>query len=550
MTETFPWSVQEIAEWMPFWKGAGFFLATFVVEDAAAIGAGLSLAAGTISWPVAFTSCFLGIWLGDLGLYALARFGGRKWFEQSSFKRHSAKVAICEAWFAEHGTLALIFSRCVPGTRLPTYLASGFLRVPLLKFLAVTGSASFVWTWIVLWLAETAGARLVHWLGAFKHGTYWLFLFGAILLAAFQLLRHRVSTANLRLLAAKLQRWRHWEFWPAWLFYPPVVVYGIWLAIKHRGLMLPTAANPGIFAGGLVGESKMATLQTLAQNHPEFTASAGLIPAGTFEERITFLEEIRARLNLQFPFILKPDLGQRGNGVKLVQTQVQAEDYLRQTDAALLAQRYAPGPFEAGIFYYRFPQEPSGRIFGSTDKVFPVLIGNGSHTLAELLERDARARLLAGTYLKRLGNRRNEVPPAGESVRLVEAGNHAQGCIFRDGRRLWSAGLEARLDEISQKVGGFFIGRYDIRYGCETDLRAGKNFQIVELNGAGAEASNIYDARNSLWSAYRTLFQQWELVFAIGAENRRRGIQPTKLLLFLREWRKYWLLSATYPAAD
>ncbi len=31
---------------------------------------------------------------------------------------------------------------------------------------------------------------------------------------------------------------------------------------------------------------------------------------------------------------------------------------------------------------------------------------------------------------------------------------------------------------------GFFIGRYDIRYANEEDLRAGKNFQIIELNGA------------------------------------------------------------------
>lgn len=550
MTETFPWSVQEIAGWMPLWKGAGFFLATFVLEDAAAIGAGLSLAAGTISWPVAFASCFLGIWLGDVGLYALARFGGRRWFEQSSLKKHSARVANCEAWFAEHGTLALIFSRCVPGTRLPTYLASGFLRVPLPRFLAVTGLASFVWTLIVLWLAETAGARLIHWLGAFKHGTCWLFLFGAILVAAFQLIRHCLSSTNLSSLTTKLERWRHWEFWPAWLFYPPVVVYGMWLAIKHRGLMLPTAANPGIFAGGLVGESKMATLQTLSQNHPEFTASAGLVAAGTFEERRTFLEETRARLDLQFPFILKPDLGQRGNGVKLIRTQAHAEDYLRQTGAPLVAQHYAPGPLEAGIFYYRLPKESRGRIFAITDKVFPVLTGDGHRTVAELLERDARARLLAGTYLTRLGNRRDEVPAEGESVRLVEAGNHAQGCIFRDGHRLWSAELEARIDEISRKVDGFYVGRYDIRYGSEADLRAGKNFQIVELNGAGAEASNIYDARNSLWSAYRTLFRQWDLVFAIGAENRRRGIQPTKLSSFLREWRRYWQLSATYPPAD
>jgi hypothetical protein len=115
---------------------------------------------------------------------------------------------------------------------------------------------------------------------------------------------------------------------------------------------------------------------------------------------------------------------------------------------------------------------------------------------------------------------------------------------------LCTPALAERIDVISQKVDGFFIGRYDIRFANEGDLRAGKNFQIIELNGAASEATSIYDARNSLWSAYRTLFRQWDMVFAIGAENRKRGCATTKLPLLWREWRNYSLLAATYPAAD
>src|SRR5882757_8890426 len=87
MTEALPFSPNAIAEWLPFCKAAGFFLATFVLEDAAAIGAGLFLADGQLSWTAAFTACFLGIWLGDAGLYALARFAGRNWFEHSALRK-------------------------------------------------------------------------------------------------------------------------------------------------------------------------------------------------------------------------------------------------------------------------------------------------------------------------------------------------------------------------------------------------------------------------------------------------------------------------------
>jgi hypothetical protein len=137
-----------------------------------------------------------------------------------------------------------------------------------------------------------------------------------------------------------------------------------------------------------------------------------------------------------------------------------------------------------------------------------------------------------------------------QTLKLVEAGNHCQGCIFRDGMHLWSAALEARIDEISRKVPGFFIGRYDVRYPSEADIRNGENFKIVELNGASSEATSIYDERNSVFRAYATLFEQWDLVFAIGAANRKLGHRPATIALIREEWRKYQARSACYPLAD
>src|SRR5262249_45020566 len=163
------------------------------------------------------------------------------------------------------------------------------------------------------------------------------------------------------------------------------------------------------------------------------------------------------------PLILKPDVGQRGVGVKFIRTPEQAVEYLRSTDAPLLLQCFAPGPCEIGIFYYRFPHEPRGRIFALTQKCFPTITGDGQHTMEELIWEDERARFMADKYLRRLGERRSEVLPPGERVKLVETGNHAQGCIFRDGSHLWSEALENCIDEISQRLEGFFIGRYDIR---------------------------------------------------------------------------------------
>lgn len=142
------------------------------------------------------------------------------------------------------------------------------------------------------------------------------------------------------------------------------------------------------------------------------------------------------------------------------------------------------------------------------------------------------------------------MPGDGKRVRLVEAGNHAQGCIFLDGLRLHSDALERRVDEISRKLSEFYIGRYDIRYSSEELLRKGHGFRIVELNGAASGATNIYDARTPLWEAYRTLFRQRELVFEIGVANRARGVRPVSVWALLQAWHESRRRSATHPLAD
>jgi hypothetical protein len=116
--------------------------------------------------------------------------------------------------------------------------------------------------------------------------------------------------------------------------------------------------------------------------------------------------------------------------------------------------------------------------------------------------------------------------------------------------RLCTPELADRIDTISRRVPGFNIGRYDIRYSHKDNLAAGRDFQIVELNGAASEATSIYDARNSFLTAYRTLFRQWDLVFAIGSANLSRGTQLTPISALWKKWRESARHAAGLPVAD
>lgn len=546
------WLPLGFQEWWPAAQAATLGLLTLLQEDVPTMGAALLAATGRLNWQAGLAGCFLGIWIGDALLYLLARGMGRPLLQSAWARRvlDPAAVRRSERWFSEKGTWILLASRFVPGTRLPTYLAAGFLRLSFARFLAVTGTAVAIWTTGIFALANMIGSDLLRWVGRWNTGApAILAVLGGLVLIHFA--GKAVRNDFRRRVSATMRRWTRWEFWPAWLFYLPVAVNYLGLALRFRGLTLPTAANPGMFSGGFVGESKIAILRDLKETSPELVAEALLLPAmPDGVERRALLESLRRIHNINYPFILKPDVGQRGVGVKLIRTPEQAVACLERSRAPLVLQRYAPGPHEVGVFYYRFPHEKRGCIFAITGKIFPTVSGDGRSSVEELIWRDDRARLIADKYVQRLGDRRFEVPAAGDVVKLVETGNHAQGCIFEDGARLWSEELEICIDAISQKLPGFYIGRYDIRYSDEHDLRAGRNFQIIELNGAAAEATNIYDARNSLLAAYRTLFRQWELVFAIGAANRRQGAAPASLPWLWRQWRRTVALTAGCPAGD
>ncbi len=521
-------------------------LGAFISEDGATITAATLAASSVLDFRLAFLSAFAGLWGGDLGVYALTRRIGPRIMQHRWFAGWFPKErAGTSNPLGSNGQLSLALSRFFPGMRLPAYISAGLERMPVLAFAGITAVSAIAWILLVFASIQLAPSRS----SSAKQQLAILSLFGLGLFALLSAWR-RWGPGIRRALSISLDRIVRWEFWPAWLFYSPVALICVWLGLRYRGFSLPTVANLNQKNGGIVGESKIGILQTLMETSPEYTSDGYLVPEGSAENRIEYIEGICLRHDIRFPFVLKPDTAQRGAGFRKIESLDEIEKYVAQVSSPLILQRYVEGPNEAGIFYYRFPNERRGHIFGITRKQFPTVVGDGVHSLRELIECDARARLIARTYLERFGSAVDRILPRGESLRLVEAGNHCQGCIFKEGDDLYSEELRSAFDEISMKLPGFYIGRYDIRYRSDDELRTGKGFQTIELNGAASEATNIYDECNSLWSAYATLYRQWRLVYQIGAANRGRGHSPASPLAVFRDWMEFSRQAMEYPLAD
>ena len=510
----------------PLTPAAVLFAATFVSEDLACISAGLLIQRGEVGLSAGILACTLGIFAGDVGLWAVGRVFGSVALRWRWLRQRSALDNL-KRWLDRHAAGAIVGSRFLPGTRLPLYVLSGVLNVPLAVFAFWALIASVLWTPTLVLLTASLGDAFVHWLAP-AFGLGWPARIAAAVgaLTVIRTLRLFATHAARQRTSARLARWRRWEFWPMWLFYAPVAVWIGCLAVRFRGIGTMTAANPGMPDGGTVGESKADILERLpADVTIPFVRISPADPA----DRLTRLIAQMREMGWSFPIVLKPDVGQRGTGVKLIRSDDDAAAYLDAVIGSVVAQPYHPGPFEAGVFYYRMPAWPRGRILSITDKHFPFIKGDGVSTVEELVWRHPRVRMQADVFLGRHQAIRTHVLDPGERLQLAIAGNHAQGTLFRDGRHLITPALEARIDAISRSFDGFFVGRFDVRYASVDAFKAGEDLAIVELNGATAESTNIYDPDTSLVSAYRQLFRQWWIVFAIGAANRRRGAAVTSL---------------------
>jgi len=409
--------------------------------------------------------------------------------------------------------------------RLPTYFAAGLLRTGFWRFASLFLVASSIWTPLLVGATAAFGEQTLK--AAFARRGNVLVVFAVLLAFGFiarKIFELMVNYRSRRALVGFLKRKVRWEFWPPWAAYIPLVPYIAWLALRHRSLTLFTAANPGMPSGGFVGESKSQILDHLSRAD-EAVAAYAVIPAAlqTYA-RVQRAHEFLERHGLAFPVVLKPDVGERGSGVAVIRNESELEAYLRTAEEDTIIQQYLDG-LEFGVFYYRFPGESEGRVFSITEKHFPTVVGDGNRSLAELILQDQRAVCLADVYLSRSRRPVDEVPMAGEPVRLVEIGSHCRGSVFLDGSHLKTSALEKGIDRISQRHPGFYFGRYDVRTPSIQALQEGF-FRVIELNGVSAEATHIYDPAVSGLDAYRVLFRQWRLAFEIGSMNRERGARP------------------------
>lgn len=182
-------SLVALAGAAPLLQAGAIVLGTFILEDAATVLAATQVEAGGLSASLALSSLYLGVVLGDLGLYGLGRLSRMVPCVRRLLP--SPNAAAMRAWLEARVFQVVLVSRFLPGLRLPTYLTCGFLRASPGQFASAAVIATLCWTSLLFGVSLKIGQLLIQHFGAWR----WA---GAAGFAAFIVIGGRLAATRLK----------------------------------------------------------------------------------------------------------------------------------------------------------------------------------------------------------------------------------------------------------------------------------------------------------------------------------------------------------------
>nr|WP_240922602.1 VTT domain-containing protein [Oleiagrimonas sp. C23AA] len=124
------------------------------------------VADGVVATAVALPALYVGIVVGDAGLYGLGRLIALNRISQRV--RHAKRFAALKVWLDERLVAGVFVVRFMPGLRLPAYTTYGFFAMPLRRFMGAVVVAAAIWTTGLFYLSLKFADVTQHWLGLLR----------------------------------------------------------------------------------------------------------------------------------------------------------------------------------------------------------------------------------------------------------------------------------------------------------------------------------------------------------------------------------------------
>ncbi len=313
-----------------------------------------------------------------------------------------------------------------------------------------------------------------------------------------------------------IEKYNRWEYWNPIIANIPVVFIWLRFAFKRKRMFFFTALNPGVKDGGAFGESKNFLLDQL----PDKWKPVSVLIANPSTQKIN---QIINEHKINFPLIIKPDVGERGFSVHLIQDQQALEKIVPQITYPIVIQEYIDWPCEFAILHWRIPDTKFGKITSITEKQFLKVTGDGVHSVEELLHQNIRAL----PQLNRLKQAKTailkSIPEKGIEIIIEEIGNHSRGTVFKNANHYISDEVETLFDKVNDQLNEIDYCRYDLKCPSFEALLSNEEFKIVEINGVFGEPAHVYDPDVLPHQAYKIYHNHWSIISEISGIRMRQG---------------------------
>ncbi len=505
---------------------------TFVAEDPTCLAAGLLVAQGLVDFVPAMLACLIGIFIGDLSLYMIGRFLGRPILRKPPLKWFVSEQQIDEMSerFSKNpkGLALIVSSRFIPGSRVPTFIAAGIMRLNWHKLIFLFFLAAALWTPPLILIAEKVGAGVIEQFKEWHHAAAWIVI-GVIVVL--YLATHYIFPAftwrgRRRHVMLRRQITRH-EFWPHFILALPVSFQYIWLSLRYRSFTVFTLASSGLGKlCGFPGGSKFETYRSFVGDSAAGVKTVFVPAEKDLDARWAATLKILKREKIDFPCVLKPDLGEGGIGVCVVRSANHLRSWLEANHDDAVAQEFVGGN-EYEVVWSRLPGRKEGRIHSVIQKDFVKVKGDGERKLEELIWADDTAVSDGKLFSKLNFHYGDKILGAGELFQLAPIGTRIKGARYISRHELRGGTLSKEIDKLADACGDVNFVCIDVRVAGDEELFNGRGMRITGVKGAGSTSSTIYDGYVRMGRAYARIYKQLKFCFSVGAEIRRRsGARP------------------------
>lgn len=310
---------------------------------------------------------------------------------------------------------------------------------------------------------------------------------------------------------------KNYEYWPMWAFYIPLFPVMVLKSLWNRHLFYFTNVNPGLDSfSGLFSDSKSAIDRLFPS---QFRPVDHLFDPANESAK---MEENIRKMSLTYPLILKPDSGERGEGVCKIYNETDLFQKLSSVSLPVILQEFINYEKEWGIFIAYIPETGLYKVLSITEKKYFTVTGNATSTIDELILKSDRGCVFHHRILNRTKYQKSYVPADGETCILHTLGNHCNGTEFINRSNLKSIELDKAINNLMENVNGVYYGRFDIKADSLQEIVQLRNFKIIEFNGVGAEPIHIYDSRTGYFNALGCFLKHWQYLDNISKFNKKR----------------------------